>query len=76
LTLSRQVYLHVQLGNKALDCARPTEAAGHFTAAVNAGTFLTKSAIDSKCYEDFAMVRRATVMLSMLSDVFSPALRV
>jgi hypothetical protein len=49
------VYLHIQLGNNALDRDCPTEAANHFTAAVNAGTFLIKSDIDSK-YEDFVVV--------------------
>jgi hypothetical protein len=53
------VYLHIQLGNHALDRACPTEAAGHFTAAVNTGTFLSKSAIHSK-YEEFVMVRYVT----------------
>jgi hypothetical protein len=47
--------MHIQLGTSALDRACPTEAADHFTAAVNAGTFLTKSAIDSK-YEEFVVV--------------------
>jgi len=67
----RQVYLHIQLGNKALDRACPAEAADHFTAAVNTGTFLTKSPIDSK-YEDFAVVRcrYTTVICSMLSMYF------
>jgi hypothetical protein len=50
------VYLHIQLGNIALDRARPTEAAEHFAAAVNTGTFLSKSADHSK-YEDFVVVR-------------------
>jgi hypothetical protein len=50
------VYLHIQLGNKALDRACPTEAADHFTAAVNAGTFLSKSASDTK-YQEFVVVR-------------------
>jgi hypothetical protein len=60
------VYLHIQLGNKALDRACPTEAAGHFTAAVKAGTFLSKSAINSK-YEEFVVVRsRQSKMLFML----------
>jgi hypothetical protein len=50
------VYLYIQLGNNALDRARPTEAADHFTAAVKTGTFLSKSVIDSK-YEEFVVVR-------------------
>ena len=50
------MYLHIQLGNKSLERDRPTEAADHFTAAVNAGTLLSKSFIDAK-YEDFAVVR-------------------
>jgi len=49
------VYLHVQLGNNALDRACPAEAADHFTAAVNTGTFLTKSVTHSK-YEDFVVL--------------------
>jgi len=65
------VYLHVQLGNNALDRACPAEAAYHFTAAVNTGTFLTKSVTHSK-YEDFVVVRwwYGTEMLSMLSTCF------
>jgi hypothetical protein len=55
LNFAHQVYLHIQLGNNALDRACPTEAADHFTAAVNAGAFLTKSNIDSE-YEDFVVV--------------------
>ena len=51
-----QVYLHIQLGNSALDRTNATEAANHFTAAVNAGTFLSKPIIHSK-YEEFAVVR-------------------
>ncbi|OAX39463.1 WD40 repeat-like protein [Rhizopogon vinicolor AM-OR11-026] len=50
-----EVYLHIQLGNDALDRACPTEAADHFTAAVNTGTFLSKSAIHSK-YEEFVVL--------------------
>jgi hypothetical protein len=50
------VYLHVRLGNKALDRACLTEAADHFTAAVNAGTFLSNSTVDPK-YEEFVVVR-------------------
>jgi hypothetical protein len=48
--------MHVQLGNKALDRACPAEAAGHFTAAVNTGVFLSGSTIDSR-YEEFVVVR-------------------
>ncbi|OAX39466.1 WD40 repeat-like protein [Rhizopogon vinicolor AM-OR11-026] len=50
-----EVYLHVQLGNNALDRACPIEAADHFTAAVNTGTFLSKSAVHSK-YEEFVVL--------------------
>ncbi|OAX39581.1 hypothetical protein K503DRAFT_799531 [Rhizopogon vinicolor AM-OR11-026] len=50
-----EVYLLIQLGNNAMDRACPTEATGHFTAAVNAGTFLTKSPVDSK-YEEFVVL--------------------
>jgi hypothetical protein len=55
LHFAHEVYLHIQLGNKALDRACPTEAADHFTAAVNAGTFLSKSASNPK-YEEFVVV--------------------
>ncbi|OAX43937.1 hypothetical protein K503DRAFT_795868 [Rhizopogon vinicolor AM-OR11-026] len=50
-----EVYLHIQLGNNALDRACPAEAVDHFTSAVNAGTFLTKSVIHSK-YDDFVVL--------------------
>ncbi|OAX39465.1 WD40 repeat-like protein [Rhizopogon vinicolor AM-OR11-026] len=50
-----EVYLHIQLGNKALDSTCPTEASDHFTAAVNSGTFLSKLAVDSK-YEEFVVL--------------------
>ena len=55
LNFTHQVYLHVRLGNKALDRACLTEAADHFTAAVNAGIFLSNSAVDPK-YEEFVVV--------------------
>jgi hypothetical protein len=55
LNFAHQVYLHIQLGNNALDRDCPTEAVDHFTAAVNAGVFLTKSNIDYE-FEDFVVV--------------------
>jgi len=51
-----EVYLYIQLGNSALDRACPTEAADQFAAAVNTGTFLSKSAIDPKYYEEFVVL--------------------
>jgi hypothetical protein len=57
LHFAHEVYLHIKLGNNALDRACPTEAADHFTAAVNTGTFLSKSTSDSK-YDEFVVVRR------------------
>ena len=58
LHFAHEVYLHIQLGNNALDRACPTEAADHFTAAVNTGNFLSKSASDSK-YDEFVVVRHS-----------------
>ena len=54
-----------------MDRSCPAEAADHFTAAVNTGTFLTKSPIDSK-YEDFVVVRchYTRVVFSVLSMCF------
>jgi hypothetical protein len=51
-----QAYLHVQLGNHALDGAHHTEAADHFTAAINCGAFVSDQAIHAK-YEVFVVVR-------------------
>jgi hypothetical protein len=62
--------MHIQLGNSALDRACPAEAADHFTAAVNTGTFLTKSAIDFK-YEEFVVVCR-----HFATEMFAECLRV
>jgi hypothetical protein len=73
-----QVYLRIQMGNIALDRACPAEAANHFTAAVNTGTFLSKSAIDSR-YEEFVMVVRDFCDGKYTSNaeyVFCAALRV
>jgi len=51
-----QAYLHVQLGNIALDGARYNEAVEHFTAAANASTFFYKSPIHLM-YDEFVAVR-------------------
>ncbi|OAX39467.1 WD40 repeat-like protein [Rhizopogon vinicolor AM-OR11-026] len=50
-----EVYLHIQLGNNALDRACATEAADHFTTAANTAAFLSGKAIDSK-YEEFVVL--------------------
>ena len=57
MNFAHQAYLHVQLGINALDGARHNEAAGHFTAAVNAGASVSDWAIQSTMYEDFVVVR-------------------
>jgi hypothetical protein len=72
------VYLRIQMGNNALDRACPTEAADHFTTAVDTGTFLSKSAIDSR-YEEFVVVVRDLCDGKYTSNakyVFCAALRV
>jgi tetratricopeptide (TPR) repeat protein len=50
-----EAYLQVQLGNIAMDNALYKEAVNHFTAAVNAGAFFSKSDIHSM-YEDFVVL--------------------
>ncbi|KAG1752312.1 uncharacterized protein EDB91DRAFT_510290 [Suillus paluster] len=58
LTLSTHVvesYLRVQLGAIAMDAALHKEAADHFTAAVKAGAFFSKSDIHSM-YKDFVVL--------------------
>lgn len=56
LCFAHQAYLRVQLGNIAMDNALYKEAVDHFTAAVNAGAFFSKSDIHSM-YEGFVVVR-------------------
>jgi hypothetical protein len=56
LLFVHQAYLHVQLGNIALNGARNSEAVEHFTAAVNASAFFYKLPIHSM-YEEFVVVR-------------------
>jgi hypothetical protein len=73
-----RVYLRIQMGNNALGRACPAEAADHFTTAVNTGTFLSKSAIDSR-YEELVMVVRDFCDGKYTSNakyVFCAALRV
>ncbi|OAX35520.1 hypothetical protein K503DRAFT_802760 [Rhizopogon vinicolor AM-OR11-026] len=50
-----EAYLHVQLGNNALDELRHNKAVDHFTAAINSGAFSSEQAIHSK-YEDFVVL--------------------
>ncbi|KAG2345397.1 hypothetical protein BDR05DRAFT_998531 [Suillus weaverae] len=50
-----KAYLHVQLGNHASDEARHSDAANHFTAAVNTSGSSSKLAIHSR-YEDFVVL--------------------
>jgi hypothetical protein len=72
------VYLRIQMGNNALDRACPAEAADYFATAVNNGTFLSKSAIDSR-YEEFVVVVRDLCDGKYTSNakyVFCAALRV
>jgi hypothetical protein len=47
--------MRVQLGTIAMDNGLHREAAGHFTAAVNAGIFFSKLDVHST-YEDFVVV--------------------
>jgi tetratricopeptide (TPR) repeat protein len=50
-----EAYMRVQLGTIAMDEDLHRDAAGHFTAAVNAGTFFSK--LDVHCiYEDFVVL--------------------
>jgi hypothetical protein len=52
-----QAYLYIQLGNNAMDRGRQNKAADHFTAAVNACDFLSKSDFPLSEYEHFVVVR-------------------
>jgi len=51
-----QAYLHVQLGNMALNGACYNKAVEHFTTAVNASTFFYKLPIHLM-YDEFIVVR-------------------
>jgi hypothetical protein len=48
--------MRVQLGTIAMDDGLHRDAAGHFAAAVNAGTFFSTLDVHSM-YEDFVVVR-------------------
>ncbi|KAG2033399.1 WD40-repeat-containing domain protein [Suillus americanus] len=50
-----EAYMRVQLGTIAMDGALYRDAAGHFTAAVDAGTFFSKLDVHS-IYEDFVVL--------------------
>lgn len=50
-----EAYMRVQLGTIAMDNGLHREAAGHFTAAVNAGIFFSKLDVHST-YEDFVVL--------------------